>query len=407
MSSNKPRETRERLQNELQQIAEFEGEITSEMADNFDRIEGEIREADAKIRDAEIRGRFSKINSEPAHQRVAPGSGAGIETATTDDESSRWERLTDWFRNGGSNGRELRLLNSGDDSALVPVSLQQQLAKKMGPSAGARAAVGIKRAPGDMVVPVVSTRVSVTGVTASGIAFTDTEPAYTEANFKTVAMATAHTEYDVAVMQDATPDFIADTFIQHAEELTRLWSSIACNGLTVSGVAMSDGLFDQTKYAAGNIEAVTGAITPASLISMRYSKLPAEYWDSYGDLGWVMGQGALGEIMATLDGNGRPLFIPAAESTLASAIRGTLLGLPVYIDAAAPVADPGTAGTYNTVALVARNAYQMVDREPGLVTAQNPFAQQSKGVHEINSYFRSVGRWIRPEAAVLLRQTFA
>jgi HK97 family phage major capsid protein len=138
----------------------------------------------------------------------------------------------------------------------------------------------------------------------------------------------------------------------------------------------------------------------AELITMRYSTMPAQYWASeYGDLGWIMGQTAFAQIMGLLDDQGRPIFQPQAMATAATGIQGTILGLPVYIDSSAPAP---TAGL-DAVVLMARNAYRVVDREPGLVTQINPYAKQSSGITEVNSYFRSVGRWIRPQAAVVLK----
>ena len=103
--------------------------------------------------------------------------------------------------------------------------------------------------------------------------------------------------------------------------------------------------------------------------------------------------------MALLDSTGRPIFQPSAAATAATGLQGTLLGLPVYIDAAAPAPAAGES----TVVLMARNAYRVVDREPGMVTQINPWAKQASGITEVNSYARSVGRWIRPEAAVVLK----
>ena len=65
MHDDKMRETRAKLQNELQQIAEHSGEITADMADRFDALEADIRELDGKIRDADIRDRFDSIKAEP------------------------------------------------------------------------------------------------------------------------------------------------------------------------------------------------------------------------------------------------------------------------------------------------------------------------------------------------------
>ena len=112
-----------------------------------------------------------------------------------------------------------------------------------------------------------------------------------------------------------------------------------------------------------------------------------------------MGQATFASIMALTDtSTGRPLFQPQAESTLANALQGTLLGLPVYIDAGAPAMTSGL----KTVALMSRDGYRIADRDPGLVSNVNPWAQQSSGIVEVNSYFRSTGRWMRPESCAII-----
>ena len=73
MNSDSLRETRAQLQGEMQQIAEHDGEITSEMADRFDSIEAQVRELDVQIRSEEVRGRFEGMQAETVTPRMAPG----------------------------------------------------------------------------------------------------------------------------------------------------------------------------------------------------------------------------------------------------------------------------------------------------------------------------------------------
>ncbi len=109
-----------------------------------------------------------------------------------------------------------------------------------------------------------------------------------------------------------------------------------------------------------------------------------------------MGQSMFAEIMSLTDGD-RPVFQPYQDATLAAGLQGTLLGLPVYIDAAAP----DNATGEDAIVLLPRNAYRIVDREPGMVSQINPYAKQSQGLTQINTYMRSVGRMVRPEAIVV------
>ena len=392
-------ETRAKLEKELADIVENKGELTQEAADAYDRIEDELATLEMQSRAADIRGRFEARQAEPATPRMAVGS-ANVETSSR--MTQEWDGYLKWFRSRGQDrsGLDARAMNTADDAAVIPTDLAAELARLMGAVSGARQAVRVSSYPTDMKVPVVATRVALTAVTAEGTAFDNTEPTFSDIDFTTDQNVAATTELTFQVMQDARPDLIREVTTQHAEEIGRLWSSFYCNGLTVSTV-QTDAIFDSAKTNINTITAASPtAITVAELIEMRYSTLPAQYWaGEYGDLGWIMGQPAFASLMALLDSTGRPIFQPTAVATAATGLQGTILGLPVYVDAAAPAA---TAGL-DSVVLMARNAYRVVDREPGMVTQINPWAKQSSGITEVNSYARSVGRWIRPEAAVVLK----
>ena len=395
-------ETRAKLEKELADIVENKGELTQEAADSYDRIEDELATLEMQSRAADIRGRFEARQAEPATPRMAVGS-ANVETSSR--MTQEWDGYLKWFRSRGQDrsGLDARAMNTSDDAAVIPTDLAAELARLMGAVSGARQAVRVSSYPTDMKVPVVATRVALTGVTAEGTAFDAVEPTFADIDFTTDQNVAATTELTFQVMQDARPDLIREVTTQHAEEIGRLWSSFYCNGLTVSAAVQTDAIFDAAKTGINFVTAAsTTAITVAELIKMRYDGtdgLPAQYWDSYGDLGWIMGQTAFAGLMALLDDNGRPIFQPTAVATAATGLQGSILGLPVYIDAAAPTPAAGESA----VVLMARNAYRVVDREPGMVTQINPWAKQSSGITEVNSYARSVGRWIRPEAAVVLK----
>ena len=392
-------ETRAKLEAELAAIIESSGELTQESADTYDRIEDELADLKIQERAADIRERYTARQNEPTTPRVAIG-GRRIEHADSTD--TEWGGYLRWFKSRGQDrsGLSTRALNTGTDSAVVPAELQAELARLLGLVSGARQAVRVSSYPTDMKVPFVATRVALTAVTAEGTAFDNTEPTFSTVDFTTDQNVAATTELTFQIMQDATPDLVREVTTQHAEEIGRLWSSFYCNGLTVSTV-QTDAIFDSDTTNINTITAASAtAITVAELITMRYGTMPAQYWASeYGDLGWIMGQTAFAQIMGLLDDQGRPIFQPQAMATAATGIQGTILGLPVYIDSSAPAP---TAGL-DAVVLMARNAYRVVDREPGLVTQINPYAKQSSGITEVNSYFRSVGRWIRPQAAVVLK----
>ena len=397
MKIEEQREKRDQLYREMRQIVEHDGEIGQEMAKRFDDLETEADNLNNAIRDAEIRQRAEARFAEPCNRAMAPGSDA-IETTQVTDE---WDGFMRWWRSNGMDrsGLEARAINTADDSSIVPADLSSEMARLFGAKSGIRQAVRVSSYPTDLKVPTVATRVALTAVTAEGTAADNTEGTFSEIDFTTDENVFATTDLTVQAMQDSRPELVREIQLQHAEEVARLWSSFYCNGLTVSGSLRTDAVFNASQ---SNINTLTcasaSAITAAELIEARYEKMPAQYWNGYGDLSWVMGQDTFGKIMALVDSDGRALFQPLANSTMASGLQGTLLGLPVHIDSNAPAFSTGNA----IAALIARNAYRVVDREPGMVTQINPWAQQKSGIVEVNTYQRSVGRWVRPEAAVVV-----
>lgn len=397
MSVEELREQRAGLWGSLQNIAEHSGELTTEMADQYDKLDADIRKLDAEIRSADIRERFEARKAEPTREAIAPGIAPQVETSGGGQD---WGGYLRWFRSAGRDhsGIESRDLTTAADSAVVPDDLQAEVARLFGAVQGARQAVRVTQAPQDMRVPQVATRVSITAETDEGTAADETEPTFAEVDFTTDKKAFATTEMTHEILQDARVDLVREITLQHSEELSRFWSNTICNGLSTNTDAMFSASISNinTRTAAG-----AAAITAAELIAMRYEDLPAQYWSGgYGDLSWVMGQDTFAHIMTLADTTGRQLFQQHAASTLADGLSGTLLGLPVHIDAGAPALATGNT----TVALVSRNAYRVVDREPGLVTQMDPYSKQSSGIVAVNSYWRSVGRWVRPQAAVVLTQ---
>lgn len=397
MTSDSLRETRAQLQGEMQQIAEHNGEITSEMADRFDSIEAQVRELDTKIRAEEIRGRFDGMQAETVTPRMAPGQGMETTAGSTDVE--QMEAYTRWMVTGQLDSR---LLNTVNDSAAVPDVLQAEIARKLVDVSGAKQAVRVSQLDSKASVPQITTTVTA-GRTAEGATFTITEPVIGEVDFTTDESVSASTKLTNQFLRDATPDMASEVLLEHAEDIGRAWSNIICNGLEVSSVSKSDGIMAGNVTGINNLDAASAtAITAAELITLRYETLPAQYWTGYGDLSWIMGQDTFAHIASLTDSgsSGRPLMQPFASSGIGGSIGMTLLGLPIHIDAGAPAMSTGLV----SVALVARNAYRLIERNPGLVQQRDPFTFQAAGSVQINSYMDAVGRVVRPEAIATLTQ---
>lgn len=396
MSMAEMRETRAKLWGELQAIAESDEALTPSQATDFERIESELDQLDTQIRSADVKERFAARESQPASRAIVPGAGA-----KAIDRDDSWAPYLTYWRSGGRDRSaiEARTLTTTQDTGVIPTDMVPELVRLMGEVTGARQAVDVRSYPTNMEVATVASRVAITGTRSEGAAAIGTEPTFAKVDFSGAKNAFATTELSQQILQDARPDLITEVVQQHAEELSRFWSEQYVQGL--SGTGGSDAIFsndpNELVLGAGNAT----SFAASDLIKLRYETLPAQYWTGMGDLGWIMNQTTFGYVMSLLDENDRPLFQPHATGTLANAMSGSLLGLPIYLDSA--VDDMG-ASNYS-VALVTRRSYRVVDREPGLVTNLNPYAQQQSGIVEINSSYRSMGKWVRPEAAAVLKHS--
>jgi HK97 family phage major capsid protein/HK97 family phage prohead protease len=114
------------------------------------------------------------------------------------------------------------------------------------------------------------------------------------------------------------------------------------------------GLFTTTSAAtvkavaaggATRATAITAGVTVANLREMRYSLLPASYWNSSA---WVMSQDVYAAICG-LTINSVPVFIPSADAVGVAGASFTLMGLPVYVTEFAPAYKLLAASGVNTM----------------------------------------------------------
>ena len=400
--SDKSMTKRAELENEIRQIIDHEGALDQDMVERLESCESEVRTIDNQLREESARERAGKLLKEPRHTTPSMGR-ATTETTSAANDVDGYVR---WWRSLGQDGTELRdNLNLGD-SAVVPNDLLPELSRLFGSVSGVRNAVSVSQMPNGVTVPTVTTRVSVTAITAEGTAFDNVQPVFGSASFDSdsTKTAAANTDLTVQVMQDSRVDLIREVTTQHAEEIARFWSAKYATGLDDGGspaTVYTDPIFDATNSDFNTKSAAGAAVIAASeLIEMRYSTMPPQWWAANGGMSWVMGADTFGHVMGLLDGNDRPIFQSSADSTLASPMMGTLLGLPVYIESGAPSLATGNA----TVALINKGAYKIVDRSPGLITQINPWAQHKSGIVEVNSFYRSCGRILQPEGITLLIQ---
>ena len=127
-----------------------------------------------------------------------------------------------------------------------------------------------------------------------------------------------------------------------------------------TGTNMPVGIFDTASTtcqvrtvatsAAGNARSAkvtaatsTAAVILANLTEMRYTKLPAAYWNS-PSCAWIIPQDVYAAIAGTTV-NSVPLFVPSADAGITGAAPFTLMGLPVYVTQYVPALVTTSAAT--------------------------------------------------------------
>lgn len=105
---------------------------------------------------------------------------------------------------------------------------------------------------------------------------------------------------------------------------TRLGRKMAADFATGSGSGEPKGLLDKTPD-------VMSATTMFAAVIEHMFQVDAAYRDA-GNCRWVLSDTTLAKAYASVDGNGRPLFIAASDASAASRPTGFIMGYPVTID---------------------------------------------------------------------------
>lgn len=126
------------------------------------------------------------------------------------------------------------------------------------------------------------------------------------------------------LLQDAAFDVEAFVGRKLGERLGRKMAADYANG---SGSGAPLGLFTKTP------DTMSATKMFAALVEHMFQV--NEAYRMAGNCRWILSDATLAKVYNSVDGNGRPLFIPNATSSGASAPAGQLLGYPVTLDQAA------------------------------------------------------------------------
>ena len=439
------REQRDELAGKMNDIL-----LRNDSIDDVESIEllesGEARlaEIDTQIRASDAREKVSALVKKPSF-----GFSKSTTAAPREDRRYRFEmngteiRITGGDPNyranplgGGSDGSAATFEagNAGNPitGASIPVDLLGQMIRKLPRLAVLRQNFVVRTYSNDIELQRVNARIEMSSDVAGVInpnAFIDESGQYASKigsfervrvrNFKTAARSNVTEEF----LRDARGNAVQEMLLQHAEEHGLYWDASYATGIG-SDDAPEPIFSTPEQWAAGQADYANAAATPTAiftgtggqkteldislidgtdaaaaaknvtqaLTSLRYDKIPAQYW---GGLKWIMGQETFATIANMVDGQSRPLYQPLLTSTMGeSNYVGTILGLPVSVSNNLPVKDDGNVAAV----LMHTEDYGIFDRS-GFSQLLDPYTDSAAGEVRYLTRMRSDGRWLRPYAA--------
>ena len=428
------REQRDELAGKMNEVL-----LRNDSIDDIESIEllesGEARlaEIDTQIRATDAREKVSALVKKPSF-----GFSRSTTAAPREDRRYRFEMNGTEIRiTGGDPDYRVNPLGGGSDGsastytatdgggavtgASIPVDLLGQMIRKLPKLAVLRQNCVVRTYSNDIELQRVNARIDM-----SSDVFTAESGAYTEKigsferirvrNFKTAARSNVTEEF----LRDARGNAVQEMLLQHAEEHGLKWDASYA-----TGIGSDDGpepiFLTPAQWATAQVDYADAAATPTAifttqksefdistiggtsasaaaanvtkaLTSLRYEKIPAQYW---GGLKWIMGQETFAMIASMVDGNSRPLYQPLLTSTMGeSNYIGTILGLPVSVSNNLPVKAAGNVAAV----LMHTEDYGIFDRS-GFSQLLDPYTDSAAGEVRYLTRMRSDGRWLRPYAA--------
>jgi HK97 family phage major capsid protein len=421
------REQRSDLEGKMNEVLLRNDSIDDvESIELLEKGEQRLAELDTQIRAAEVR---SKV----ADRLKKPSFGFTPSVTSPSREDTQYRFVIDGTEvrviGGGSAGSDATF--TGNYGASIPVDLEAQIIRRLPVLAPIRSFFGVRRYSNDIELQRVNSRIQMTtaastaggNVTAESAAYTNEDMILERVrvrNFKTAAKSSVTEEF----LRDARGDAVGEMLLQHAEEHGRLWDELYALGLG-GELGPDPVMLTPTGLATASTEFATAADTPhfgialeawdnsvwagltgtaksqyvtERLTTLRYDKIPAQYW---GGMKWLVTQQFFATLTNQVDAFGRPLFQPFTGSTPSSDLGiGTLLGLPVTITNNV-TGDIGDSPETVLAVLAHSEDFQIFDRS-GFEQQIDPYTRGDNGEVVYRTRMRSDGRWLRPYAAGMI-----
>lgn len=364
-------EQRKALHSERDALVAVES-MTAEQEARGHQLANELQQLEGQIRAAQIRERFA---SNSAMERAFEKS---EERATEQRATKQYREQFLGYLRGGAAPELREVITNSSSGVLVPKVYEDGIMKYLDASTVVRNLGELKT--GIQGYPTVRWNTLETNAytnawtvadTASTTAATSVDPAFAEAAISPWPVG-PYTQVSRQALVQSNFDLEAE-IVDHLQR--QLAKNLEWGYVGGSGSSQATGLFkvntdvqiaSATSAGTTRAAAITAGITIAKLTEMRYTKLPAAYWQSAA---WVFPQDAYAQL-AGLQVNNVPVFVPSADyQVLQNAAPFTLMGLPVYVTEYAPahVSTAGSSGK-NVVAVLGNFKDSFAIREWGNMT---------------------------------------
>lgn len=373
------------LNNELRSILDTDGALTDEQVARVDAIETELAALETEARSADARAKAEARLNKASFASPAAGKM---------DSRSELERFADWAIAG-----DVRALTTTNDSALVPLDLQNELVTKLNGVSGVRQVVDVKSYGHDVEIARVASRPSITDFTGETVGYDDIESAFDKVRsyaFKSAAVTTITEE----LAQDSRPAVLAEIMEAQMQAHGLFWDKqYAVDG--AGGASGPEAIFNSSQTGLNVHEtAAIDTITIQDIMDAMLGTLPAQY--RAGNFSLLMHPTVEQVLRSEKDDAGRYQLLPQATGTSAGLVPGaTIMGVPVVLSTNAPSLTTAQAGTAPAAMLIERSSYRIFDRMP-LSTMRDEYTGAATGQVKFLSKMRSDGRWLAPWRSVAI-----
>ena len=347
-------ERRKAIETEVNTIL-ANNEISAEQEARANELLDELKDLNAKRSAAELREKFA------SHSVVAK---IGQERREQQDEwRSSTEYRDQWlsYMRGGRAPEQRALISTASSSVLIPKVYEDGILKYLDASTVVRNIADIRTGIKGYTTLRYNSLATADYTSAwtqpdtGTVATQDTDPAFVEVPLTPVPCL-PKVEMSQQLIRQSDFDIEAEVVEHIQRQMARNleWGYVGGTGTnSPTGIFTVNANVNITATTSGGTTraaAITAGITLAKLTEMRYTKLPAAYWNSSA---WILPQDAYAAL-AGLTANSVPLFVPSSDAAMKTGSQFTLLGLPVYVTEYLP-AHVATATTGKNVVAVLGN----------------------------------------------------